>query len=96
MCDPSNVQAECEPSPLGIRSRSDVRAVVRAIHMADASQVPFLYRTALTEEDALIAGNAVRALGRFLLFSQDAALLGLLEPFGIIELARTGRLALKR
>lgn len=60
--------AGAEDSPLRLpqeaRCPDEARHVVRATRAAAAADLPFLRETALGSTDPLLAGNAVRALGR--------------------------------
>ena len=68
-----------------VKVRSDVSSRPEVLQIADI----FRAKIVNLSPDSLI----IEATGDD---DKDTALLGLLEPFGIIELARTGRLALKR
>ena len=68
-----------------VKVRSDVNSRPEVLQIADI----FRAKIVNLSTDSLI----IEATGDD---DKVTALLGLLEPFGIIELARTGRLALKR
>jgi len=68
-----------------VKVRSDVNSRPEVLQIADI----FRAKIVNLSPDSLI----IEATGDD---DKVTALLGLLEPFGIIELARTGRLALKR
>lgn len=57
----------------------DVRAIVRRGRGAGAGDIPALRGAALGATDPLVAGNAIRALGRLDAVAGDPALLGLMR-----------------
>lgn len=60
-------------------SPEEVREVVRHTRQAKEEDIPALLQAALSSEDPLVAGNAIRALGRLKAFSQDTRLVALLN-----------------
>ena len=60
-------------------SPEEVREVVRQTRQASEEDIPALLKAALSSEDPLVAGNAIRALGRLKAVSKDKRLVALLE-----------------
>ena len=60
-------------------SPEEVREVVRHTRQAKEEDIPALLEAALLSEDPLVAGNAIRALGRLKAVSQDTRLVALLK-----------------
>lgn len=67
------------PLPLRATTPEEVRDVVRFCRSAGTSEIPDLRRAALASEDPLVAGNALRALGRLGAVAHDPQLVALLH-----------------
>jgi hypothetical protein len=61
------------------RSPAGIRAIVRWCREAGDAEAPRLHALAVTSADPLVAGNALRALGRLERFADDPELLALLH-----------------
>jgi HEAT repeat protein len=69
---------ELEDLP-SISTPAELRAFVRALEAAGPQDAPRLRRIALVAADPLVAGNALRALGRLDLVAADPELLRMLD-----------------
>jgi HEAT repeat protein len=58
------VAVHAAPAPAAVHSHAAMRAVISDFARAGADRVPELVRVAKTADDPLVAGNALRALGR--------------------------------
>lgn len=77
----ARVDLDARPAALPLKASTDaeLRAVTRFCRAAGPKDVPELRIAALHSRDALVAGNAVRALGRLGRVVDDVRLLALLE-----------------
>ncbi|MFO0983606.1 MAG: HEAT repeat domain-containing protein [Planctomycetota bacterium] len=72
-------QAALSPIPDRVRSQAEVHAVVEQTQAMQRDDVPRLRRAALESNDPIVAGNAIRALGRLRAFAAEPDLLDLLD-----------------
>ena len=71
--EPAPMVALADRIPQEVRNQADVRRVVRVCRNAEPSDAASLRALAVGSPDPLIAGNAIRALGRLGEFTGDAA-----------------------